>query len=690
MAEPNTAQQTEKAEPNRPANGAAASFSDTKTYTVVRDRFRVYPGRPMPLLDLPSAKAFAAVDMTTPDHKVFALVCRPDLPICVANLSVLRNMKSEGLLPLVEAGTAFWPLFDAKTMILIYAQPLGGRVMGNTSTARIIPAEEAEFISHWARPLLIGINDLSVRGVTHRAIRPDNLFYMDAEKTHVVWGDCISCPPAYDQPDTFETIETSMCMPEGRGIGTTANDLYSFGATLVCLSLGHNPVARLSDQELMDLKIKKGSYAALIGEERISLSLIELLRGLLADNPEQRWNISSTEMWMDGRRMTPIQSRGNKNSQRPFLFNGIEYFSYRDLALAFTRNWEMAADAIRSEKLTIWVKRGFEDTATADEIGKAINAANINFSIRERQDDYLVARVCMLLDRKAPLRMRQWCFMPEALGTVMAATMMQQKDIKPLIGIITTGYLENWYEYQHDKVARQSVKNLQMILQKPELGMGIERCLYELNDGLPCQSPMIVREYIDDVRKLLPALESISKKADPRSWPLDRHISAYIAAKFGTKVAEQLTAINRPKASVATGGMLSLLAMLQWTFGPEHLYALCSWIGGLVSPIIKSYHNREKQQQMEKELPRYIRRGNLADLYKFLDNKEDRVLDDNDFVRAQNEYAEISAEIEYLDGSRTEREEYGYLLGNQMASVLSFSIAVLTMFVLLLKRFIGG
>lgn len=687
MAEPEK-EQAERWAPTR--NESIVSSGDVKSYVTIKDRYRVYPGRAIPSLDLPSAKAFFAADMTAPDHKIFALVCRPDLPIRFTALNAIRGLKSEGLLPLVDNGTALWPHFEAKTMILIYEQPLGGRVMDEHSTGRILPTEEAEFISHWARPLLMGINDLSVRGITHRSIRPDNLFYMDAEKTHVVWGDCISCPPAYDQPPMFETIESSMCMPEGRGMGVTANDMYSFGATLVCLATGKNPVAHFAAQELLDLKIKKGSYAALIGDERLSLSLIEPLRGLLSDNPEQRWNISSTEMWMDGRRMTPVQTRGNKNSQRSFIFDGVEYFTYRDLALSFTRNWDMAADAIRSEKLSAWIRRGFEDTVTADEMAKAINAAMMNFTIKEKQDDYLVARVCMLLDKRAPLRVHKWCFMPEALGYVMATSVMQHKDIKPLIGIINTGYIESWYDYQHDKVSRQSIKNLQLILQKPELGMGVERCLYELNEGLPCQSPMIVKEYIDDIRKLLPALDSVSKKADPRSWPLDRHITAYIAAKFGPKISEQLTAINRPKASVATSGMLSLLATLQWTFGPEHLYALSSWIGGLVSPIIRSYHNREKQQQMEKELPKYIRKGNLAELNKFLDNKEERHSDELGFEQAKSEYTDIAEEIDYLDGSRVEREQYGYLLGNQIAAIVSFSIALLTMFTLLLFRFMGG
>ena len=91
---------------------------------------------------------------------------------------------------------------------------------------------------------------------------------------------------------------------------------------------------------------------------------------------------------------------------------------------------------------------------------------------------------------------------------------------------------------------------------------------------------------------------------------------------------------------------------------------------------------------MEKELPKYIRRGNLADLYRFLDNREERVADENGFLEARQEYAEIVAQIEYLDGNREEREEYGLLLGNQIAAMFSFGVALLTMFLFLLKNLV--
>jgi len=685
MAETNTETQQDQ------SSASLDSYVTKKeVYSLVRGKYKVYPGLPLPLLDMPNAKAFQAEDVTAPDHKIFALVCKPELPIRKDHVKARSGLKVEGLLPLMDAGPASWPPIGRRTMILIYDFPLGGRVVTSKAYGKILPEEEAEKISKWIRPLLTGISNLAVRGLTHRAIRPDNLFYMDAEKTKVVWGDCISTPPGYDQPSTFETIEASMCVPEGKGNGTIADDLYAFGATLICLGVGYNPLESLSDEELLKLKIYKGSYATLIGEERVPLALIELFRGLLADNVGQRWDISSTTLWADGRRLTPVQSKAAKTSQRPFMFNNVEYFSYRTLAYAFSKNWDMAADMIRSEKLLAWIERGFDDKDTADAIKKSIDMALVRFSTKEKQDDFFIARTCMLLDPSAPLRTRDCAFLPEALGVMLAMNIADNKKIKTLIGLIATGYLESWYECHKDMVAEQSVKNLQMMLQKPGLGMGIERVLYDLNEGLPCQSPMIVKEYVDEIRDLLPAMEEVAKKNNQKAEPIDRHVAAFIASRFGTKVSEQISWLNSPKESVSIQGMLNIFATLQRIFGPDHLYAMASWIGGMVGPVIDSYHNLEKRQQLEKNLPKVIRKGNFGEIYNFLDDRQERLYDISYFEQAKKEYAKLSEEIELLDGNRSKREEEGLMLGNQVAAIVSFGIALLTMFLLLVMQLLRG
>src|SRR3546814_8436095 len=78
------------------------------------------------------------------------------------------------------------------------------------------------------------------------------------------------------------------------GYGGPEDDYYALGVLVLVLLCGGNPVPGLSEHELVEAKISKGSYAALVGETRLSLPMVEVLRGLLCDNPEERWRQDRT------------------------------------------------------------------------------------------------------------------------------------------------------------------------------------------------------------------------------------------------------------------------------------------------------------------------------------------------------------------------------------------------------------
>ena len=82
----------------------------------------------------------------------------------------------------------------------------------------------------------------------------------------MVLGDCISSPPAIAQA-VFETIESgAKALPAGRG-GSSTNDLYSLGVTILAL-IGHVPMAKRMNKS--SEKLTHGSYNALVGRERLS------------------------------------------------------------------------------------------------------------------------------------------------------------------------------------------------------------------------------------------------------------------------------------------------------------------------------------------------------------------------------------------------------------------------------------
>ena len=158
---------------------------------------------------------------------------------------------------------------------------------GASVLSRSRPWPEAELLECVLRPAAHMLEHLQARGMTHRGIRPDNVF-QSAPGQPVVFGPCWAAPPAMAQPALFEPPYSAMCLPAGRGDGSIADDVYALGVLLLCLALGRAPLAQLDDAAILRRKLELGTYAALAGDQRLPPIIGDLVRGMLAEDPEHR------------------------------------------------------------------------------------------------------------------------------------------------------------------------------------------------------------------------------------------------------------------------------------------------------------------------------------------------------------------------------------------------------------------
>ncbi len=290
-----------------PNNAERAGKADVSNGPVpLRERYLIDPSSPLGELDSPSARAYAVQDRQNLNRKVFALICEPGLPPRTKVIAALRGATFPGMMPLIEWDTVYWPPLGQRCMAVIYARPQGGKLL------MLATPEDGQINEHDLSrlvfdPLARAVNELARHRITHGSIRPDNLFFMDEERTDVVLGECVSAPPGFNQPAAFETIERALTSPEGRGEGTVGDDLFALGATLVCLLLGRNPVENLSEDDLIAARTKWGSHTAYCGKTHIALALVEPLRAMLNDDPGERWNREKLDQWVDGSSVTPTR-----------------------------------------------------------------------------------------------------------------------------------------------------------------------------------------------------------------------------------------------------------------------------------------------------------------------------------------------------------------------------------------------
>lgn len=650
---------------------------------VLRDRYTIRSNEPLADMSTPNAEAFVAADKRDPKRALFALICRPDLPVRVNVMRALKGMQGAGQMQLVEWGPMNWPPAGRQCMTVVYERPTGKRLMANLrSECRRI--DEYAITPKVVEPLVSAIRELTSRGITHRAIRTTNLFFMDESGDRIALGDCVTAPPAFDQPLVFETIEAGMANNVARGSGTYADDLYSLGVTLVFLLLGRNPVANMDDETILKMKIQQGSYNTLVGDERLPLAFVELLRGLLCDDAEQRWDIEALDLWLSGRRLSPLQPRHEKRAARGFPFNGKEYFNGRELAAAMARNWDAAIPPVLEGKLELWLRRAVEDKERAQAVADMVRVVLNGGGERRAVTDQMLCKVLMLLDPTAPIRYKGFNAMPDGVGTALAAVMAQKSDTRLVAEVILREVPKLWFEarkfYSPDNSLMEgNFRELKGYLTQTGMGFGLERCLYEMNDALPCQSPLIGEEYITELKELLPALNaSAAKMGASKQWPVDRHIAAFMGARARSDIDRNLLALSDPDQGKSFLALLNLFAVFQYRLGPEQLIALAAWIGSLASSAIAGYHSREKRKELEKELGKLVRRGSVVEIYNLLENPGERDKDENDFAWAQAQYQAAEDEIKRVQNNEEDRQSEATRIGKQTAAVTGILVALIT------------
>jgi hypothetical protein len=615
---------------------------------IVENRYEIHPSKPIPELDSPSARAYVVVDRQNPRIELFALVPIPGMPIRKREIDEIVGHTIPNLLPLLDTGVGDWPIYGRETIFLIFERPMGGRVLA-ALRSDIPDYKKIDILRSVVDAIRTALQQLQFRGLLHHAIRPDNIFFMDEGLTQIVLGEFVSAPPSFDQPIAFETIERAMAMEAGRGVGLVSDDLYSFGATLAFLLQRSNPVRGMNKEQLILAKMMNTSYQTLVGRHLLTPRFLELMRGLLHDDPAQRWTFELIEQWSHGRRVAPTQSTSQLRSQRPFRFGNVDHVQPRSLAYVMSQRRETAIKLIRDGTLETWILRGLEDKDLAASVQGRIDMVDAHKDLAD-PDEILLTRVLLVLDPASPLSYKTLSFFPEGWGDMLAIEMMREGDIRTLAEVVVREIPRIWFEAQPGGIGQNFIEEtafqrLRLYLQKTTPGYGLERCLYESNASIPCRSPLVGTRCVVVIEDLLPVLNDAERGVDSKQKPLDRHLAAFIAARANTDVDIFLEDFNDKDEAISAMAILQLYSVLQAKYGPEILLGLARWIGGQAGPVIRLFHSRETRRDLEAEIPQIVRRGSLPELLDLLDNAETKAKDQNGFTAAVAEFQKAEVEI---------------------------------------------
>lgn len=670
-----------------------AEATSAQEPVVLNNRVEILPGSPLPALNAPGGPAFLARGTRDRKAEFFAIVCTSGLPARTDMLTALRSVENQAMLRLIEWGVVDWPVDGTRRQALVFERPPGRRLMASLADA-IEPMGEERIARHVIQPLAGVLKDLASRAIVHGDIRPTNLFLRDQATGGVMLGECISTLPSYAQPAIMLPIERAMAQPAGRGAGTTADDLYALGITALVLLLGRNPAKQQDDEALLQAKIEKGTYPALVGTMRISLSMMEVLRGLLSDDPKQRWTLNDLEMWVSGRRLSPKQPHVPRKGVRPFEFQGVACWHSRGLARALARAPGAAAQFVDSGELDRWLRRSLGDEARADAVQSAVSSATAAGKAGSFEDR-LMGRVCLALDPPAPIRYKQRAVMVDAFGHAIAEAVALSQSPQALGEAIAAQLPIFWVNVQLEAKAEfvplvQTFDLMRTYLERPGLGHGIERVLYELNQTVPCMSPLVRAHHATTPAELMLALDAAAARADRPREPLDRHVAAFLAARF-RKLDDRLLSIAGSTGDQGrrVTAILNVMADVQRRFGPSTLPNLSAWMAELIEPALERFHSRPKREKVKAELAKAARSGDLGQLMRLVDDPDAVRKDEMGFLAARRDHDRASRDMERARREIENREDVAASLGRQVAAVASSVVATLSLIAVVVLTMMG-
>ena len=680
----------QREEPDGVSLPPVAETSGHSGPVLLRDRYLIDLSTRIPELDQPSAKAYAVEDRRDFTHKIFALACTPGLPARMDAIKAMQGLRYRGFLPLVEWDVVPWAPLGQSTLVMIYVRPLGGRVVDRLQR-KDTRITEYDIPSKVVEPLINGLQFLNEMADPHRAIRPDNLYFLDEDMEQIVLGPHVTAPPGFDQPISFEPIERAMCEPEGRGLGDIRDDIYALAVTFIHLILDNDPVEKVKEDDLIFHRLETGSYNAIFGNVRLPLAMHGPVRSMMADDPSERWDQADVMDWATGEKPSAVKHFPAKKAEVPFRFCKREHLGLTTLAWHFAQHPHDAVRALESNVFVNWIKRYPDSSRYLDPIKEAIQSAKSHNENHKGTDDFLISNVSSLLDPAAPIRYKGMRFMLDGYGPMLAIHWCRRGDPKDAAQILNHEIPAMWFtsrEPLNTELAKRqrAFANLKGLLSMNDPGYGLERVVYEINSGFPCQSPMIVKNNVLTIEHLLPAMEEAANSADTSNRPIDRHIAAFIATRFDEDVRPHLKAFASEKTDTSVIGMLSLLALLQWKFRAPSMLALSSWIGGQLGPAINAYHNRHTRDELEKEIPKLVRKGSMPELFNLIDDAEKRREDSDGFREAQEEWLTAEQEIRDIEGAGEERLSRAEVSGQQTAATISVVLGLTVVSVLLIMK----
>lgn len=572
-------------------------------------------------LDLFSNEYYEAkevLDISSKEQSYYGYFLKKSLPLRLKEIIIL----TENAIPNLITPAAFSILnveggSKAQELGIVFLKPGGESIKSLVSKGRLF---SHKFCIEVLIPALVGvINKLHKLGIAHGNINPNNIFIDEAN--NVMLGECVSLPCGVLQPIFYDTADRGQCTKFGKSDVDLNADYYALGMTLFSI-VSKQFFDNADSLSIVSRKLNEGTFNILNELYLVNGELGDIIRALVIDDKKLRWGAKEL-VTINNINTEQVANLFDKSfSSRAIVFKEKEYFSKAALAHDLSIYWEEAKVFVKTETLNKWLdisSREQQLIRALEKLKDAINKRGAMQSLFAKDEEYLI-KVIMLLDPEGPFRYRGFAFHINAIGTLLCASIATaNNELTQIIANSLFSAIFSYYRQVSELFGEPIYRNVLLKIEKCHdnirragYGYGIERCLYDLNPSLPCQSHIVANIICFDLEKLLNFMESNKVTLDEIFSK--KNLLCYIASKIelqGDIVIENLKSFPHLKKSKEFT-CLALLATAQNYAKIPALNHLCSIYAVKIKSLLKDHiKSTSIKNQLFSNIDRVAQSGNL-------------------------------------------------------------------------------
>ena len=582
------------------------------------------------------APCFTVQHVEHPDLPIMAYICTSSPGVRIDTARRTRSIERAGLLKLIDHGTL--PLPGKRDhYAFLYEQPVAAppprRLWGSYNTKLLT--------ANLLRPAIAALGDMFEMDQAHGSIRPDNIFSMDSKQSLFALGPATLCPPGYDQPAVYETIERALAKREAKGLPGPADDLFALGMTVYALAAGKPPGDGIDPDEALQRRLRYSSQAALLDSAAIPRDLLDLVVGLTEDDIKLRWDIQKVNAWASGRKPEATQ-RSNLGRRRiPFSVGKQECDTAREVANALYGNQPEGIRLVKDGSVNKWlVDNGAPVEAT---VARAVGDDPV-------ADAVSLSHAIIRCDPSGPIRYKSLSFYPAGAGSLLQQIINDPPRRQEFCELLGSKLVSHWMRTAGSfGLVDMAAKRLQDVEKSyAQLGDQLESALYKLNPDAPCLSPSVAGKWASSHVDLAAPIEKACE--DENRPKLDRHMVGFFGARaaISDRAISHWHKLHQPSKNAAPS-VLRVAGRLQDDCDGKAFPNLAKVCLRMADTVLDDIHHPQTREKLRQMLAEKAARGELSELF-------DLAMDENVRAADLKAFAEAKHEFDQLDAALADRE----------------------------------